>query len=323
MRYLLTASIVALSTVGIGHPGAQDPRGLPVFRSAVDRVTVATTVRDRSGRPVTTLTRDDFQLFDAGQPRAIADFRSETTTLSLALLVDFSGSMGLADRRAAAREAAGQLLSWIRPDDSVGLFVFDRTLREIAPFGSTGAQIVAGLDALRPFGMTSLFDAIAETGRVVAAENGTHRAVIALTDGDDNASRLTAMRVSAIASGVDVPVYLLVLAPPGDRAGRSPDETGLDAASQGRLADLARWTGGQSFIASSPARSSTAVRQIVTELRHQYVIAFEPNPRPGWHAIDIRTRQKDLVVRARSGYVVDGPEGDQGGGTSCGNRSSD
>jgi hypothetical protein len=53
-----------------------------------------------------------------------------------------------------------------------------------------------------------------------------------------------------------------------------------------------------------------ATREIVVELRHQYVIAFAPDPRPGWHGIEIRTRIKDLIVRARSGYVVDSrPDG--------------
>jgi hypothetical protein len=70
------------------------------------------------------------------------------------------------------------------------------------------------------------------------------------------------------------------------------------------LEDLATWTGGRVFIVSAPGQRSTAARQMVDELRHQYLIAFESGGRTGWHPLVIRTREKDLIVRARSGYVV-------------------
>jgi hypothetical protein len=67
---------------------------------------------------------------------------------------------------------------------------------------------------------------------------------------------------------------------------------------------LARLTGGEIFAAIGPSVTSQAARQIVTELRHQYLLAFEPSTRPGWHPIELRTRDKDHVVRARNGYLV-------------------
>src|SRR3989441_1043515 len=72
----------------------------------------------------------------------------------------------------------------------------------------------------------------------------------------------------------------------------------------GPLADLAAWTGGHTFVVSTPAQRSVAARQIVDELRHQYLIAFESSGRPGWHPLVVRARNKDLIVRARSGYVA-------------------
>ena len=165
--------------------------------------------------------------------------------------------------------------------------------------------VVEALDTLKPYGKTSLFDAIAETGKRVASEGGTRRAVVALTDGADNASRLTPAEVSSLASSIDVPVYIIVVISPLDRAERTTvNQEGLEDMLSGRLGDLARWTGGDIFAAVGPAKTSIAARQIVTELRHQYLIAFEPSAQPGWHPIDLRTRDKDFVVRARSGYVV-------------------
>jgi hypothetical protein len=80
-------------------------------------------------------------------------------------------------------------------------------------------------------------------------------------------------------------------------------EKGSQAAgAEGPLRDLARWTGGELFVTSAPAHESLAARQIVDELRHQYVLAFAASGGSDWHRISVKTRNKDLVVRARSGY---------------------
>ena len=72
----------------------------------------------------------------------------------------------------------------------------------------------------------------------------------------------------------------------------------------GDLADLARWTGGECFVASVPEQTSEAARLIVDELRHQYLLVFEPANRPGWHPLEVRTRGRQLMVKARSGYMA-------------------
>lgn len=284
----------------------QDPAQRPTFRASVDRVAVAAIVRDKRGKPVTNLTQQDFELLDAGRPKRIVDFRAGETPVQLALLADFSGSMDVFEKRAAVREITAHVLSWLEPGrDQVGLFAFDRTLQELHPFASAPGKILDALETLKPYGKTSLFDAIAETGRLVAAQPGTRRAVLALTDGADNASRLTPAEVSSLASAIDVPVYIFVVVSPLDRAEKAMvNEESIETTLAGRLGDVARLTGGEIFAAVGPAKTSIAARQIVTELRHQYLIAFEPSSQPGWHPIDLRTRDKDFVVRARSGYVV-------------------
>jgi hypothetical protein len=72
----------------------------------------------------------------------------------------------------------------------------------------------------------------------------------------------------------------------------------------GKLAELATSTGGHVFVASSLSQRSIVARQIVDELRHQYLIAFESSGKPGWHPLVVRTRDRDLIVRARSGYIA-------------------
>jgi VWFA-related protein len=309
--------VIAAAALGAGRAAvvhAQDGQQA-TFRSAVDRVAMAVTVRTRQGKPVEGLSADDFVVYDTGEPRKIQEFRVDQSAVSLALLADFSGSMDVADKRQAAKAVAFHLMSWLDPgEDRAGLFAFDQHLKEVQPLGPVSGHLVDLFDTMRPYGKTSLFDAIAETGRAIAETPGTRRAIVALTDGMDNASRLDPAEVSRIASAIDVPVYIVVVVSPLDRVGPKPlNEDQVNALVTGPLANLAHWTGGEIFAAVSPSLTSQAARQIVTELRDQYWIAFAPDQRPGWHPIDVRARDRNLVVRARSGYVVNGrPEGRPG-----------
>jgi hypothetical protein len=123
--------------------------------------------------------------------------------------------------------------------------------------------------------------------------------------------------VSAIASEIDVPVYLLAVVNPADHPGGefAVLENESKRTDTATLADLARWTGGDMRIASIPAHTVEALQDLFTELRHQYLITFEPGARPGWHPLEIRTRKKNLVVHARSGYMS-GPSQSQVGSSS-------
>jgi hypothetical protein len=100
-------------------------------------------------------------------------------------------------------------------------------------------------------------------------------------------------------------VYLLTVVTPLDHPGGEYAVLATDGATNNTatLADLARWTGGNMKIASVPAHTLEAVRDVFAELRYQYVITFEPGTRPGWHPLEVRTRNKNLTVHARSGYI--------------------
>jgi Ca-activated chloride channel family protein len=304
---LLGAAImVAAGAVVAGRaPGSpQADSRPPTFRSSIDLVRVTAVVRDSKGRFVQDLTVRDFDVFDNGVSRPIADFHTDSSGISVALLFDVSGSME--GQLANAREAARHVLSWLEPvRDEAAVFTFDTRLVEAVPFTEGLKTLPESMAAVVPFGATSLHDAIAQTARRVGSREGRRRAVVVLTDGNDNASRLTPSEVSGIASQIDVPVYLFGIVssidnPTSDLATTSAARSAL----AGPLADLAAWTGGHVFTASTPAQRSAAARQIIDELRHQYLIAFESSGLPGWHPLVVRARQKDLTVRARSGYMA-------------------
>jgi VWFA-related protein len=267
-------------------------------------VTVAATIRDRKGRFVRDLSRDDVQVLDRGAVRTIQEFRVDADSpVSIALLFDESGSMGVSSRAHEARQAAEHLIASLDPGrDEVAVFGFDSALRAVAPFSRDLEAIRQKLTGAPPFGTTAIFDAVSAAASEVAARGGRRRAVVVLTDGVDTASRLRPEQVSAAASAVDVPVYVLAVLSPLEHEGLA--EEGHFAGEHGDLASMAHWTGGNVYFSSAPAHASVAARQIVAELRHQYLIAFEASIEPGWHPIEIRVRQRDAVVRARSGYTV-------------------
>lgn len=310
---LLLAALVATTFRVNGQ--VQNPVA-PTFKSGVEVVTVTAIVRDRKGRLVKGLSSQDFEVYDGGERRQITNFRSEPSAVSLAILFDISGSMRVADRAAAAKLAAHHVLSWLESGrDEAALLTFDSALHEVAPFTVDTRALQGALGEVDPFGATSLHDAIATAARRAATRSPERRrAVIVITDGLDTASRFSPAEVSAIASEIDVPVYIVATVLPIDHPGREGSLVSNNnmIAEDGTVEDLANWTGGAFFYTSAPSDTSQAARQLIEELREQYVIAFEPAGLRGWRPLAIRTRDKGLVVRARSGYMAGSSAPDNG-----------
>ena len=121
----ITLIAVCASFMLTGSAPAQ-PEGLPAFRSGVDVVSVSAVVTDRRGRLVTDLSQEDFLVLDGGEPRSILDFWAhDAAAVSVAVLIDGSGSMRVGSKMTDARATAQQLLSWLRDDDEAAVFAFD------------------------------------------------------------------------------------------------------------------------------------------------------------------------------------------------------
>ncbi len=318
-RLSLSGAVFALALTG-GAVQAQEPaapaeaapqRAPSAFRSSVDVVSVSAVVRDRKGRFVSNMEQKDFIVAEGGRTRPILDFKAQADgPVKLAVLFDISGSMRVGTKGVDAKQAALYLLGALRGNDEAAVFAFDTRLDRVTDFISDVRALEAALEHVEPpFGQTSMYDAIAQTARAVAPDGATggrlpqRAAVVVLTDGVDTHSRLTPEQVSGIASEIDVPVYIVAVMSPIDNPKESIDIPGP-------LSNLAHWTGGEYFAVSAPARASVAARQIVEELRHQYVLAFEASAAPGWRPLEVRARDRDLIVRSRAGYVVAGTVGD-------------
>ena len=296
----LSAQVASQST-----PVSQGP--VATFKSGVDLVTVTVAVRDSRGRVIRNLAKPDFEVIDSGVSRPIKDFYFGESAVSLAIVLDISGSMGVGGNMDRARNAVRTVLMHLDArGDEAAFYTFDTKLQEVVPFTTDLNRIRAVSLAGRPWGMTSLYDSVAATARSAAERQNRHRAVLVISDGVDNGSHMKPGEVSGIASSIDVPVYLLTVVNPLDHPGGeySVIEAAGEHSDVASLADLARWTGGDMRICSMPEHTVIAVDDLFGELRYQYLITFEPGPTPGWHPLEIRVRKKNLVVHARGGYMA-------------------
>lgn len=304
-RYLF-ASTLAIAT-GAVCLSAQSPVDQPraTFKSAVDLVSIQASVRDKRGRPLEGLTASDFEVRDNGQPRSILSLRSDRwSPVSVAILVDMSGSMRVGSKISLARQAYDSILAQLRDgEDEIGVFTFDNKLHERQSFTSKISGLKGALDEFKAFGATSLYDATEATARRLAERSAAHKAIIILTDGIDTSSSMSATEVSGVASSIDVPVYIVAtVASTADRASLMEPVERPAAAVGADLRDLAEWTGGRLVSATTPTETALATINVLSELRQQYVLAIEAANTPEWRRLEVRVKRSSASVKARSGY---------------------
>jgi Ca-activated chloride channel homolog len=300
------SSVLLLAAAALLHVSvaAQEPspQPLPVFRSAVDVVSIQASVRDRRGRPIGGLTASDFDVLDNGVSKPILSVRFDRESpVSVAIVVDMSGSMRLSSKVSMARHAFASVLTQLRNGvDEVAVFSFDSALHERRSFTRDVDQLRNALDEFDAFGTTSLHDAAAGAARKLAERAAAHKAIVVLTDGIDTSSSMSARDVSALASSIDVPIYIVATIPSIDQ--RIMLESSARSTAAADLRDLAEWTGGQFVFASTPVETEAVGSNVIGELRQQYVLAIEAGEAPEWRRLDVRVKRPAASVRARSGY---------------------
>ena len=301
----IVSAIVSLAVMAAQAQGAPE-QPAQTFRSAVDLVTIQASVRDNRGRVVSGLTSSDFEVRDNGQVRPILSLRSDRQSpLSVAILVDMSGSMRIGPKIAMARQAYDSIVTQLHQgEDEAAVFAFDASLHQRHEFTRDLSTLKGALANFEPFGTTSLFDATAAAARQLAARSATHKAIIVLTDGIDTSSAMTAREVSGLASSIDVPVFVVATVPSLDQrlmleaTGRPGPSGAAD------LRDLAEWTGGQFVFASTFLETVVAASGLIDGLRLQYVLAIEAATGREWRRLDVRVRRPSTTVKARNGYFA-------------------
>ena len=283
-------------------PAATDDEPLTTITKRVDEVNVVFTVTDKRGKFVKDLKQGDFQVVDDSHQGTIRSFRSETNLpLRVGLLIDASNSVR--DRFKFEQEAAIEFLNQIIRANFDRAFVigFDTTPEVTQDFTDNTELLSKGIRMLRPGGGTAMYDAIyyACRDKLLAYDKSTtatRRAIILLSDGEDNQSRVSREEALEMAQKAEVIIYAI-----------STNTSGIKLRGDKVLEYFADQTGGRAFFPFKIQEVSDAFSQIQDELRSQYAISYKPADfqfNGKYHKIDILADNKKYKVRARKGYYA-------------------
>jgi VWFA-related protein len=281
-------------------PGEDD--SLATIRHTVNEVNVVFTVTDKHGHYVKDLKKEDFKVVDDARPaEEVRSFHAEANLpLEVGLLVDASNSVR--DRFKFEQEAAIEFLNQtIRPkSDKAFVIGFDVTPEVTQDFTDNTEKLSTGVRSLRPGGGTALYDALyfASRDKLLKADHvgPVRRAIILLSDGDDNQSHVTREEAIEMAQRAEVIVYTI-----------STNLSGSDHRGDKVLERIAEATGGRSYIPFQLTEVANAFAAIQEELRSQYAISYKPAQLVAdgrYRAIEIQAQHKGLRVRSRHGYYA-------------------
>ena len=303
--YVVAASAVAMdSSSAAALPAASDEADQPILtiKSRVDEVNVLFIATDRHGKFVRNLNQNDFSIFDDHKPvQSILNFHPETDLpIELGLLVDVSGSVQ--GRFGFEKEAAtGFLQHIIRPGyDRAFVVGFNKESRLTQDFTDKVPLLAAGVQRLSNGGGTALYDAIYKACKEkLLRESSNHpirKAIVILSDGEDNQSEYTRAQAIEMAERAEVIIYAI-----------STDDSGLILRGDKVLEDLASATGGRAFFPYKMKDITRSFAAIEDELRSQYAVSYKPtdfDPDGRYRSIQITALKKDLQVRTRRGYFA-------------------
>ena len=306
-----------------------------VFRAGVQLINVSATVTDARGRFVDGLTKDDFRVYEDGEPVEITQFDNERVPVSLGIALDTSGSMD-GRKMAAARSALDRFLyDLLGPGDEFFLYRFDYTPVLLQDWTTSPERLSRAIRDIRPRGGTALYDAVAESVPRVAEGRHRKKALLIISDGNDTNSEIDDRDLRPLIRETEALVYAIGIdarqrrrlgifggpprpglpgAPlpiPGGR--RRPPRAGTpfqrvpeERVNVGALRDLTDDSGGRTEVVRDTDDLDPATAGIARELSRQYQLAY-PALHAGdgrWHSIRVEVRNPDYRVRARRGYLA-------------------
>jgi Ca-activated chloride channel family protein len=309
------------------------------FRSAVELINVTATVSDHSGRFVGGLTKDDFIVYEDGQPQEVSHFSNERVPVSLGIVLDTSGSMA-GDKFDSARTAIDRFLyDLLDPSDEIFIYRFSNNPALVQGWTSNREMLSRALRRVTPNGGTAMYDAVAEAVPYAASGRHQKKALVLISDGNDTSSR-TSIRdlkqlvreseVLLYAIGIDgdsrpsvqpmpTPPRIPIPIPfPGGRRRpgggwpqiqwppRAGGSGSSDRVNVVALRDLTDDSGGRTEIIRSARDLNPATAGIASELSQQYYLGYpSPGKKDGrWHSIRVEVKNRSYRVRARRGYVA-------------------
>ena len=300
MKVLLIAPTAVLCLIQISSAQTEP-------RIVVDTtlVVIPVTVTDPSNRFVLGLEKEDFAVFEDGVEQKITHFSGEDAPLSVGLIVDTSGSMGL--KMDTSHRAVTEFLKTMNAQDEAFLIQFNDQAEVVQPFTGNAREIESRMSKLQSGGLTALLDAVELGVREMKKAKNPRKALVVVSDGGDNHSRYTATDIRDIVKEADTQIFAFGVFDPVI----FPQLSSEEVSGPRLLAQIADQTGGRAFGAAQFSQLPGIAEKIAIELRNQYVLAYAPTnaERDGkYRNVEVKVHQPAtlpaLKARWRLGYYA-------------------
>jgi Ca-activated chloride channel family protein len=269
-----------------------------------DLVTLTLTVTDVYGRYVSGLTKKDFTIIDNNKEQEVTFFSDSDAPVSVGILFDVSGSMS-GEKVKKARTALQRFISSSHPSDEYFLIAFNSRAELLLDRTRDADAVLEKLTLVQPAKNTALYDAVYLGLERVTRGAHQKRALLIISDGQDNSSRYNFGEVRRLMKESDVVTYAVGILDRGD----SGSQLGMQG--QAFLDELASVSGGKSFYPNGAAEMDEIFERIALELRHQYSIGYTPTdfqPDGKWRKVKVKVKPPRglprLSVRGREGYYA-------------------
>jgi Ca-activated chloride channel family protein len=322
--------VLLLAVFAVVSANAQEPD--EIIRTETSLVQLNIGVVDKQGRAVTSLTKNDFAVYEDGVKQSIQLFEPVDAPFSLVLLLDMSGSTIYF--RQQLKIASQRFLDALAPADRVAVIQFDKQVKLLSGFSDDRLKTAYAIEIANGKGDTYFYEALKYSLKELAKEGKRRKAIVVLTDGVDtllrNADRAVVSkaqtddeaiaavkphasdelnRVLTAADRQGVTIYPLAL-PSGDPrrlAMPTPSQIGMYSAARARLQSLADRTGGRLNEINQLQYMAQLYREVAASLRTLYTIGYQAKgdrPRGKWHEIKVEVAHSDLTARTKPGYYA-------------------
>ncbi|MFN0278373.1 MAG: VWA domain-containing protein [Pyrinomonadaceae bacterium] len=297
--------MLILASYGLAQtetPTPDDP-DRPV-KVKTDLVTLTLTVTDLYGRYVSGLNKNAFTITDNNQEQDIQFFSDSDAPVSVGILFDVSGSMN-AEKMRKAQKALARFIATSHPSDEYFLIAFNTRAQLLLDRTRDGDSVLRKLTLVKPNKDTALYDAVYLGVERVTRGSHQKRALLIISDGQDNASRYNFGEVRRLMKESDVVTYAVGIMDGGD----SGSAVGMQG--QAYLDEISSVTGGKAFYPQTDVEMDEIFERIALELRHQYSLGYTPKdfqPNGKWRKVKVKVKPPRglprLTVRGRDGYYA-------------------
>ena len=259
----------------------------------VNRVLLWVSVTEKKDRLVTDMKKEELRVLEDGEEKQILEFYREDRPITMAILIDTSGSMD--EEMKEVHGAAGAFVETLRPEDQALVIDFDDRVFLIQDLTSDHEALREAVTSTEPLGATALYDALHAAYRKIGTIEG-RRAIILLSDGDDTSSQFGYERVLEEAKSNNTMIFAIGLGGGFLEVGR-----------RNVLKEFAEYTGGRAFFVDKASELAGVYQRIAEELRAQYFLAYSTDIEEWdgrWIKLQVDSSRKDTKVRARRGFFA-------------------